>query len=350
MTATLLSIMQDMCDELGLNRPSVVVGTTDVGIRQLYAFVKRATRELQQEYDWTTLQTEYNLHVSKPLQAFGDVFQGLYTVYNVKFSGSDFNDDFNNDFGTGVDALFFNPPSLWVVNGQFIPVATRLVSALDAATLTLDQPATGTQTHVPLTFSQDTYPGPADFDRFINQTWWDRTNRWALMGPDSPQIDQWHRSGVVTIGPRRHFRQIGSTGITPNTGDDFGISGPVKNYRIWPPPGATDTPLDLVYEYITKNIVVGADGIAKPTFTADTDFAIIDENAIILDSIWRWLKRKGTDYSQEQADAQDYARRNYGNDGGAKILSLSSRRSNFLLTSSQVQDGNFPSIPGVSGV
>ena len=55
---------------------------------------------------------------------------------------------------------------------------------------------------------------------YIGQTWWDRTNRWALLGPDSPQIDQWHRSGIYVTGPRRHFRQIGNT---------------TNAWRIWPP-------------------------------------------------------------------------------------------------------------------
>lgn len=334
MTATLLNIVQDICDEVGLNRPAVVAGSTDVQVRLLYALVNRATRELQQNYDWTALQTEYDLHVGQPLITTGDVILNSYQITNIPDT-------------TGIEA------QLWVCNAQFIPVAARVVSVDSPTQVTLSEPATGTQAAVSCTFAKDTYPEPVDFDRFINQTWWDRTNRWALLGPDSPQVDQWHRSGVVTIGPRRHFRQIGSIGtvggeFNPDFGPDFSITGLRKNYRLWPPPGATDTPINIVFEYITKNIVQCMLGAGQPTFQADTDIAVIDENSIILDTIWRYLKRKGFDYSQEQADARDYADRSYANDGGAKTLSLPGRRSNFLLTTAQVQDGNFPG-PGVSG-
>ena len=34
---------------------------------------------------------------------------------------------------------------------------------------------------------QDTYQEPADFDHFINETWWDRTNHWPMLGPKSAQ-------------------------------------------------------------------------------------------------------------------------------------------------------------------
>jgi hypothetical protein len=50
---------------------------------------------------------------------------------------------------------------------------------------------------------------PSGFDWFQNRTMWDRTNRWELLGPDSPQIDQWHRSGIVTTGPRQSLPEIG---------------------------------------------------------------------------------------------------------------------------------------------
>jgi hypothetical protein len=51
--------------------------------------------------------------------------------------------------------------------------------------------------------------GAGDFRHFVNGTAWDRTQRWQLLGPVSPQEDQWMRSGVTATGPRRRFRQVG---------------------------------------------------------------------------------------------------------------------------------------------
>jgi len=342
MPSTYLQIIQTACDELGLNRPSVVINSTDLQIRQLSALMKRDLRELQQNYDWTALQSEFDLFVSQPVSATGDVALGTNTILNVTGVGgtppTDFNGDFSNDFGPS----FAADPSLWVVVGPYLPVNTRVVSAAwngSTYTLTVDQYATGTATGQAIVLSQDTYPGPADFDRYINQTWWDRTNRWSLIGPDSPQIDQWHRSGIVSVGPRRHFRQIGYDGLTQS-------GGSINNYRIWPPPGAQDTPLQLAYEYISVNCVLSATGTPQPTFLADTDFPILDENMLILGAKWRMWQIKGFDYASMQEEYIDYVDRKYGNDGGAKTLSMVGSRVG--LYASLTQDGNFPG-PGASG-
>lgn len=335
----LLQIVQIICDELGLNRPSTVVNSTDTQIRQIYSLVNRALRELQQNYDWTFLQSEYDLYVAQPALNNGDVALSAYTINNVAAAG----------FPGGIPATLAANPNLWVVNGQFIPVATRLTGvSLNGGeySFTMDQPATGTELQTPITFSQDTYPEPIDFSRFINQTWWDRTNRWALMGPDSPVLDQWHRSGIVTIGPRRHFRQIGYNGLAGDFNSDFSSdfsgAGIVNNYRIWPAPGATDTPLDLAYEYISSNIVLSSSGVPQPTFQADTDFPICDYNFLILETKWRFFQIKGFDYLPMQMESRDFLDRAFAFDGGSKTLSLPSRRANLALTTGIVSDGNWP--------
>jgi hypothetical protein len=137
----------------------------------------------------------------------------------------------------------------------------------------------------------------------------------------------------VTIGPRRHFRQIGYNGLTS-------AGGALNNYRIWPPPSAQDTPLQLVYEYISVNAVLSASGVPQQTFLADTDFPILDYNVMILGAKWRMWQIKGFDYAALQQEWMDYCERNYANDGGAKTLSLVGSRVG--LYQSLVQDGNFP--------
>ena len=337
MYQTLLQVVQTICDELGLNRPSIVVNSTDTQVRQIYSLVNRSLRELQQNYEWTALQTEYDLHVAQPTTTTGNVSLGVYQITNIPTTAF----------------IPTNQPMLWVCNAQFIPVAARVKSVDSSTQVTLTEPSTGTQTGVSVVFAQDTYPEPPGFSRFINQTWWDRTNRWALIGPDSPQIDQWHRSGIVTIGPRRHFRQIGSAGafsdFNADFNDDFNSQGNVYNYRIWPAPGATDTPLNLAYEYISSNIILSANNTPQSNFQADSDFCILDANMLILDTKWRFFQIKGFDYAAMQMEARDYIDRAYANDGGSKTLSLDNNRQGFALTTGIVQDGNWPG-PTTSGV
>lgn len=341
MPQTYLQIVQQACDELGLNSPSVVVGTTDLQIRQLGALVRRELRELQQNYDWTALQSEYDLYVTPPVTVIGDLTEGSTFVQNVVIpvQTTDFNADFNNDFGSTLGV--FSDPTLWVVNGPGIPVATRMEQFISPGTMVLSQPSTVTQLGATLVCAQDTYPGPADFDRYINQTWWDRTNRWALLGPDSPQIDEWHRSGVVTVGPRRHFRQIGYNGLTA-------AGGAVNNYRLWPPPAANNTPVSLAFEYISNSPVLSSNGTPQQTFTSDSDFPVLDDQMLVMGAKWRMWQIKGLDYAAMQAEYIDYVNRKFANDGGAKTLSLPRTGGSYLLSIANIPDGNWPG-PGNPG-
>ncbi len=340
-TFTLLDIVTQAYAELGFNPPTVVVGSNDLQVTQLYYLINRNLQSLILEKDWTVLQKEYDLHVGQPITTTGDTTLGSYNITNIPTT-------------TGI------APWNFVCNAGNIPVASRVSAVVDATTVTLTQPATGTQVGVACVFAQDTYPEPADFGRFINQTWWDRTNRWALLGPDSPQVDQWHRSGVVTIGPRRHFRQIGPQLPDTYTGDfsatdfsstDFstgGAGGIAYNYRLWPPPGALDTPIDLVFEYVSNQPVISPSQnfIQQNRYTVDSDFAVISGDAMVLGAKWRLFQIKGFDYQPLQQEYIDFVDQLYANDGGNKTLNLSPLRQNMFITSSNVQDGFFPGPTG----
>src|SRR6185312_4232667 len=117
-----------------------------------------------------------------------------------------------------------------------------------------------------------------NFDRYIDHTWWDRTNHWMLVGPQSPQFDQWQRSGIVTTGPRRRWRQIG---VRPTV------------YRLWPGPSSQDTPAALVFEFIADGWVLHEDGSYGTKFTADNDVSILNSQALILGCKWRFRQVKG---------------------------------------------------------
>ena len=185
-------------------------------------------------------------------------------------------------------------------------------------------------------FAQDTYPEPTDFDYFLNKTWYDRTNRWQLLGPDSPQQDQFVRSGIVALGPRRHFRQIGSN---------------VNNYRIWPPPYELVSPLQLVFEYASVNTIStpiqASPGFQlTPTWTTDADTPLLDSRAIIMGLKWRFWAQKGMNYAPLVTDYEVYVERLKARNGGAPTLSLVPTSIPFLISTNNVQDGNFPGPSG----
>jgi hypothetical protein len=105
----------------------------------------------------------------------------------------------------------------------------------------MDMVATGTATATTLTFAKDTYPEQRTFDRFINGTAWDRTNRWALLGPTARSWTNTTAPASSRPGRDGTFRQVGNL-----------VAG---TYRLWPPPATVDTPFQIAWEYISLNWV-----------------------------------------------------------------------------------------------
>lgn len=306
---TLLQIIQAAQSELGLATDTVVTSSLQQTTLQMYALANLELDELRQAHNWTALQKEYNLVVSPPVTTTGDVAANSAVISNIPSTAS----------------LLAN---YMMVAGSSIPAAARIASIDSPTQITMTMEATGAATATDLTFSQDTYPEPSDFNNFINRTWWDRTNRWELLGPDSPQLDQWHRSGIVTTGPRRHFRQLGALANT---------------YRIWPPPAEISDPIQLVYEYISNNCVYVTGGTTTAQYFAnDTDVPILNDRAIIMGIKWRFWEQKGFDWTAKRTDYFNFVERLKARDGGAKTLNMVKRVNPIFISPANVQDGFFP--------
>lgn len=306
---TLLQIVNTALQELGLATDTTVVNSTQQTTIQMYAYANQEIEELRQRHNWTALQNEYNLVVSPPTITTGDVGLNSAVITNIPSTA-------------GLEAQY------WQVAGASIPVAARILSVDSPTQITMTMEATGATAGTALTFSKDTYPEPSNFDHFINNTWWDRTNRWSLLGPDSPQLDQWHRSGIVATGPRRHFRQLGAL---------------ANNYRIWPPPAEITEPLQLVFEYISFDCVyVLGTAVTSKYFNNDDDIPILNDRAITMGIKWRFWEQKGFDFSVKRTDYDTYVERLAARDGGKNMLSLVNNQASILVNSFQVQDGFFP--------
>lgn len=306
----LLEIVQTVCDELGQNAPNAVAGTNDKTARQLFALANRAGDELYQTYGWTALQKERIVNIAAPINTTGNLTA-------------------NSDLITNIPSTAGIVADQWAVSADAVPIAARVAEVVDANTIRMDSPASQTLVGTAVVFARDTYAVPDDFGWWIARTMWDRTNRWELIGPIAPWIDEWQRSGVVTTGPRRRWRQIG---LKPNV------------WRLWPPPTApSDYPGTLVFEQQSKFWVLGVDGAPKARFTADSDEPIVDDQAIILSIKWRWWQAKGFDYLAMQAEYNDYVQRLCARDGGAADLTLGRQDWRpLLLGPNNVMDGNWP--------
>jgi hypothetical protein len=322
MPLTLLQMVQAAQAELGLPQASTVIGNTDPTTVQMLALANRTLDEMRRTNPtgWTAMQFEYDLVVPVPIKTTGNLLASFTPIIS------------NIPSTTGILANYF------AVSGNDFAQAARVSAVTDANTVVMSMEATNTTPidDIPVIFSQDTFPEPTGFDWFQNRSMWDRTNRWELIGPDSPQVDQWHRSGIVVTGPRRHFRQLGPY---------------ANNFRIWPPPTELTSPLQLVFEYMSTNAVNLQAGSPSPPnpptygqyFTSDTDTPLLDDQAIIMGIKWMFWEVKGFgSYVTMQGRWVDYVERLIGRDGAAPTLQLAKRVSPIFISPSNVQDGFFP--------
>lgn len=311
---TFLEMIQTACNELGFNAPTTIENVTDPQIIQLKAMVNRDYQGMYRDHQWTVLQKEFIVNVEVPTATTGDVAENSALISNIPSTA-------------GLDTTY-------AVSGEGQPQAQRIAEVVDATTVRCEMLSTATEAGTAITFAKDTYDIPDDFDRFISETHWDRTNHWRLIGPDSPQMYQYLRSGIFATGPRVRWTQLGH---------------PDAVWRIWPPPTASNTPDALVWMYISNNWVRKADGSTATTMTEDDDQPFLDGQAGVLGTKWRYFQIKG--FSQiaveMQAEYVDYVSALKARDGGIPDLWLNRRTGPFLLGTQNIQDGFWPG-PGNS--
>lgn len=308
MSLTILEIVRRARAQLGLfPRPAVVVSSTDDTDQQMLDLAIALGEELSLERDWTALQTEWVITTVGVVTLTGTLTEGSPIV-------------------TGLSSTAALTAGIFAVTGDGIPGAARLASVDSATQVTLTERATASAS-VSVLFQQDVYDEPDDFLRFLSRTHWDRTNHWELVGPDSPQMDEWVRSGIVTTGPRKRYRVIGRS---------------PSNFRVWPPPGSNDSPSTLAFEYMSRNWVTAADGTTKTSFTLDTDTCVFDDTVMVYGLKLKFFQAKLFDTTNLAGDYMRAKSIAMASDGGARTLSMRRQRWPYFISPGNIPDANFP--------
>lgn len=309
MPSTWLVLAQTVTAELALGTsPTVVVGALDQQTQQIGALLNRCGVMLTRARNggWTALQTEWQIAIEAPTTLTGTLTSGSKVV-------------------TGLSSTAGLTAGIYAVSGTYLTQATRLASVDSATQVTLTQPAMASDT-VSLIFARDTYDAPAVMQGPIDRTFWDRTRRWELVGPMSPQEYQWISSGISATGPRRRFRFMGRNQSV---------------FRIWPPPTALDAPSELVFEYQSSYWAQDTAGTPKALFTADTDTCVFDDDLMIMGAKWLWMQAKGMDYAALQADWAAVVQSASGLDGAAPMLNMARGRWPILIGPGNVPDTGY---------
>jgi hypothetical protein len=184
----------------------------------------------------------------------------------------------------------------------------------------MSQLASGTYTSVTFTFSQTKYPLPNDFETITDNTHWDKTKHWQMLGPEDAQQWQWLKSGYISTGPRIRWRILGD------------------KFQIWPP---YNTQEYLGFEYRSKGWARSAAGAVKNSFTVDTDTTIFDDTVLVLGTKLKYFQIKSFDTTALQADYFRYLNVAKANDKGSATLSFAPYPSKVLIGYANIPDTGY---------
>jgi hypothetical protein len=157
------------------------------------------------------------------------------------------------------------------------------------------------------------YDLPEDYKYFRDQTQWDRTNHWPLLGPKSAQEWAWLKGSLVAPLPRLRFR------IANNL------------FKIYPTPTEVTSPpsFRLAMEYIQKNWILQEDGVTESDMIiSDGDLLRYDPWLLIKFVKFKFYELKDFSTAGVNADFMRIFNSLTGKDTGATKLSLSPQAPN----------------------
>ena len=301
MSTTMLQLVQQVTAELNLAVPSYVIGNPSQDVQQILALMNRAGYDLIKEYDWQALEVEYRFYTTA-ITTTCNTTNGTYLLNNIPSTA-------------GLD-------STYSIVGTSIPQDTYVNNVIDSTSLTTTQLASATSVGGTVTFSKTIYPLPADYETITDNTHWDKTKHWQMLGPCDAQQWQWLKSGYISTGPRVRWRILGNT------------------FQIWPP---YNTQEYLGFEYRSKGWVRNAAGDVLNSFQNDSDTSVLDSAVIAILTKLKYFQIKSFDTTSLQQDYIRYLNVAKANDKGSATLSFAPQPSAVLIGWANIPDTGYGS-------
>ena len=291
MSSTMLQLVTQVTNELGIPTPVSVAGNTSQDIVQVLALMNASGYELLRKHDWRALTKQYSFFTSF-LTTTGTYTTAALTVTAIPSTAA-------------LDTTYM------VVGGGF-PNATFITSVDSSTQVTVSQYPTSAATGGTIYFQKCRYALPSDYDAIVPRTQWDKSKHWEMLGPEDAQQWEWIQSGYISTGPRVRWRLLG------------------QYFQIWPGFSSAE---NLGFEYRSNAWAYTAAGVAKSSFTVDTDTCIFPDRLMVLDTKLKYFQAKGFDTTSIGAELAALMEAAIDNDTDAPVLSAIGGSSDYPLLS-----------------
>ena len=251
-TTTMLELVQQVTNELGVATPTSVAGNTNQDVIQILALMNANGYEFLRRHAWREL-TKQNAFYTQYITTTGTWTTAARTITMASTAGLD---------------------TTYQVQGTGINQNTYIVSVDSATQVTVNQDFSADGIAATAYFQKIKYSLPSDYESLVPRTMWDKSKHWEMLGPEDAQQWEWLLSGYISTGPRIRWRLLGAY------------------FQIWP---GMSTAEYLGFEYRSKGWAAAADGTVKNSFTADTDTCIYPDRLIVNATKLKYFEAKGFD-------------------------------------------------------
>ena len=301
MSSTMLQLVTQVTNELGVPTPTSVAGNPNQDVVQILALMNATGYELLRKADWREL--------TKPYSFFTDytTTTGTYSTSSRVITGI--------PSTTGLDTTY-------MVVGTGFPNATFIESVDSSTQVTTTNFSTSNVTSGTVYFQKVKYDFPSDYDSIVPRTQWDKSKHWEMLGPESAQQWEWLLSGFISTGPRIRWRLFGSY------------------FQIWP--GYSNAEF-LGYEYRSKGWATASNGTVKNSFTVDTDTCIYPDRLMVLSTKLKYFQAKGFDTTALYRDYLTEFETSVAQNTSAANLSFAPRPGSVLIGWDNIPDSGYGS-------
>lgn len=301
MSSTMLQLVTQVTNELGVPTPTSVAGNPNQDVVQILALMNATGYELLRKADWREL--------TKPYSFFTD-----YTTTTGTYSTS-------SRVITGIPSTA-GLDTTYMVVGTGFPNATFIESVDSSTQVTTTNFSTSNVTSGTVYFQKVKYDFPDDYDSIVPRTQWDKSKHWEMLGPESAQQWEWLLSGFISTGPRIRWRLFGSY------------------FQIWP--GYSNAEF-LGYEYRSKGWATASNGTVKNSFTVDTDTCIYPDRLMVLSTKLKYFQAKGFDTTALYRDYLTEFETSVAQNTSAANLSFAPRPGSVLIGWDNIPDSGYGS-------
>jgi hypothetical protein len=299
MGSTMVQLVQQCTNELGIPTPATVAGNASQDVIQILALMNACGYELLRRADWRELTKQHTFY-TEAITTTGTWSTSSYTISGIPTTA-------------GLDTTY-------QVQGVGIPNATYVTAVTGTTTLTINYAPTEAQVDGQLIFQKVKYNLPADYNSTVNRTHWDKSKRWEMLGPESAQQWEWLLSGYISTGPRIRWRLLG------------------PYFQIWPGMNAGEL---LGFEYRSNAWAYNALGVPKNSFTSDTDTCVYPDRVMVLGTKLKYFEAKGFDTTALYRDYLAELETAIGQDVAAANLSFAPRPGTVLIGYDNIPDSGY---------